>query len=165
MFGTRSTALGPESLTFPACDNNNVVLRHCAEFGCDKGGAQFPFAARGEWLFSHDMSNPAPLEISVTETKRLLDETPGDVMLIDVREPDEVATCCIAGTEHIPMRQIPNQLDRLPKDKHLLIHCHHGGRSMKVTQFLRANGYDAVSNVEGGIDAWSLVIDPTVARY
>ncbi|MFA6959556.1 MAG: rhodanese-like domain-containing protein [Opitutaceae bacterium] len=111
------------------------------------------------------MSNPAPLEISVTETKRLLDETPGDVMLIDVREPDEVATCCIAGTEHIPMRQIPNQLDRLPKDKHLLIHCHHGGRSMKVTQFLRANGYDAVSNVEGGIDAWSLVIDPTVARY
>ena len=63
------------------------------------------------------------------------------------------------------MRQIPEHVGALPKDKHLLIHCHHGGRSLRVTQFLRANGYDRVSNVAGGIDAWSLEIDPTVPRY
>jgi len=111
------------------------------------------------------MADTCALEISVEETKRLLDQNPGDVLLIDVREPSEVETCRIAGAENIPMRQIPDQLGTLPKDKHLLIHCHHGGRSLRVTQYLRANGYDAVSNVAGGIDAWSLVIDPTVPRY
>ena len=111
------------------------------------------------------MADTHPLEISVEETKRLLDETPDAVVLIDVREPFELETCRIAGAEHIPMRQIPEHVGALPKDKHLLIHCHHGGRSLRVTQYLRANGYDAVSNVAGGIDAWSLVIDPTVPRY
>ena len=106
-----------------------------------------------------------PLELSVEETKRLLDEKPDSVVLIDVREPHEVALCRIEGAEHIPMRQIPEHLGVLPKDKHLLIHCPHGGRSLRVTEYLRINGYSAVSNVAGGIDAWSLVIDPTVPRY
>ena len=73
--------------------------------------------------------------------------------------------CCIAGSTRIPMKQIPEHVTTLPKDKHLLIHCHHGGRSMRVTQFLRANGFSAVSNVAGGIDAWSLTIDPNIPRY
>jgi rhodanese-related sulfurtransferase len=116
-------------------------------------------------MLSADMSDSYPLELSVEETKRLLDENPADVVLIDVREPSEFETCRIAGAELIPMRQIPEHLGSLPKDKHLLIHCHHGGRSLRVTQYLRANGYDAVSNVAGGIDAWSLVIDSAVPRY
>lgn len=111
------------------------------------------------------MSDTHPLELSVEETKRLLEEKPGSVVLIDVREPHEVALCRIEGAQHIPMRQIPEHVGALPKDKHLLIHCHHGGRSLRVTQFLRTNGYDAVSNVAGGIDAWALVIDPSVQRY
>jgi rhodanese-related sulfurtransferase len=111
------------------------------------------------------MPESHPLELSVEETHRLLNETPAAVLLIDVREPHEVALCRIAGAEHIPMRQIPEHLGTLPKDKHLLIHCHHGGRSLRVTQYLRANGYDAVSNVAGGIEAWSLAIDPSVPRY
>lgn len=111
------------------------------------------------------MSDSYPLELSVEETKRLLDEKPADVVLIDVREPFEVELCRIPGAEHIPMRQIPEHVGSLPKDKHLLIHCHHGGRSLRVTEYLRANGYEAVSNVAGGIDAWSLVIDPGVPRY
>lgn len=106
-----------------------------------------------------------PLELSVEETRRLLEETPGAVVLIDVREPFEVETCRIAGASHIPLRQIPEHVGTLPKDKHLLIHCHHGGRSLRVTRFLRASGYDAVSNVAGGIDAWSVQIDPSVPRY
>jgi adenylyltransferase/sulfurtransferase len=76
-----------------------------------------------------------------------------------------VEVCRIEGAEHIPMRQIPEHVGSLPKDKRLLIHCHHGGRSLRVTEFLRARGYPAVSNVAGGIDAWSERIDPSVPRY
>lgn len=106
-----------------------------------------------------------PLEISVDETKRLLEAGGDRVRLIDVREAHEVEICRIPGAEHIPMRQIPERLGDLPQDKHLLIHCHHGGRSMRVTEFLRSRGFTAVSNVAGGIDAWALQIDPSLRRY
>jgi len=111
------------------------------------------------------MAEIHPLELSVEETKRLLDTQPERVLLIDVREPHELEICRIAGAEPIPMRRIPEHVGSLPKDRHLLIHCHHGGRSLRVTEYLRAHGYDAVSNVAGGIDAWSLAIDPSVPRY
>ena len=106
-----------------------------------------------------------PLELSVTEAKRLLDEGRGFVMLIDVRESYEFEICHIAKTEHIPMRQIPEQLGTLPRDKYLLILCHHGTRSLRVTEFLRENGLPAVSNISGGIDAWSNQIDNSLRRY
>lgn len=109
-------------------------------------------------------SGTYPLEISVSETKQLL-ANPDQVELIDVREPVERDLCSIPGSTHIPMRQIPEQLTTLPKDRHLLIHCHHGGRSLRVTQFLRAQGFTRVSNVAGGIDAWAEQIDPTLKRY
>jgi rhodanese-related sulfurtransferase len=104
-----------------------------------------------------------PLEISVVEANRLL--AAGSVHLIDVREAHEVEICRIPGAQHIPMRQIPERLGDLPKDKHLLIHCHHGGRSLRVTEFLRSRGFPAVSNVAGGIEAWALEIDPSLRRY
>jgi rhodanese-related sulfurtransferase len=106
-----------------------------------------------------------PLEISVQETKRLLDATPEQVALIDVREADELAVCKIEGASHIPMQTIPHQLAQLPTDRHLLIYCHHGGRSLRVTQFLRAQGFAHATNVAGGIDAWALEIDPSLRRY
>jgi adenylyltransferase/sulfurtransferase len=106
-----------------------------------------------------------PLELSVAETQRLLAAAPAETWLIDVREPHECAICCIAGAQPIPMRQIPEQLTVLPRDKHLLIHCHHGGRSLRVTEYLRSQGFTRVSNVAGGIDAWAQQLDPTLARY
>ena len=63
------------------------------------------------------------------------------------------------------MRQIPEQVSTLPRDEYLLIHCHHGGRSLQVTQFLRAQGFTAVSNVAGGINAWAEAFDPAMQRY
>lgn len=105
-----------------------------------------------------------PLEITVEEAARLLASAQPPV-LIDVREPDEHATCCIAGAKLIPMRSVPERLAEIPQGVPVLIHCHHGGRSMKVTQFLRSKGYALVSNVQGGIDAWSLKVDPKVRRY
>ncbi len=106
-----------------------------------------------------------PLEISVNETNRLLTETPDEVLLIDVREPFERDICKIANAEPIPMRQIPENLGSLPKDRHLLIHCHHGGRSLRVTQYLLANGFTKVSNVAGGIQAWADEVEPAMTRY
>ncbi|NDC75700.1 rhodanese [bacterium] len=112
-------------------------------------------------------SVPVPLEISVEEARDLLAARPLDTALIDVREPFEHQTARIAGAEFIPMRQIPEHVDSpaLPKDKHLLVHCHHGGRSLRVTEWLRAQGYPRVSNVAGGIHAWSARIDPAIPTY
>jgi adenylyltransferase/sulfurtransferase len=124
--------------------------------GCAPGPAATP-----------PQSAPAsyPLEISVTEARRALDASPANTVLVDVREPYEVEICRVAGSLFIPMRQIPAQLGTLPRDKHLLIFCHHGSRSMNVTRYLRANGYSAVTNVAGGIAAWADQIEPRMQRY
>ncbi|MSU23767.1 MAG: molybdopterin-synthase adenylyltransferase MoeB [Opitutus sp.] len=106
-----------------------------------------------------------PLELSVTDTKRLLDTAPDRTLLIDVREAYELAICGVAAARHIPMREIPEQADALPRDKHLLVLCHTGLRSLRVTEFLRARGHPAVSNVAGGIAAWADQIEPAMSRY
>lgn len=103
-----------------------------------------------------------PLETDVTTAARLHRE---GALLLDVREPDEVATCAVSCSRHIPMRQIPENLTDLPRDRPILVMCHHGGRSLRVTHFLRAGGFTAVTNVAGGIDAWAEQIDPGLARY
>jgi adenylyltransferase/sulfurtransferase len=106
-----------------------------------------------------------PLELTVEESHRLLNTAASDTHLIDVREPFEFEICAIPGAEPIPMRQIPEHLGDLPREKHLLIHCHHGARSLRVTEYLRAQGFPRVSNVAGGIEAWAEQIDPTLRRY
>jgi adenylyltransferase/sulfurtransferase len=104
-----------------------------------------------------------PLEVSVHDLKRALAE--GSARVVDVREPWEADVARIAGAELIPLSEFAARAKDLPRDMPILIHCHHGGRSMQATQWLRRNGYDKVANVAGGIDAWSLEIDPTVPRY
>ncbi len=105
-----------------------------------------------------------PLEVSVQEAHRQL-HAAQPPLLIDVREPSEFAVCQIPGARLIPMATVPERLAEIPRDLPVLIHCHHGGRSLRVTQFLRAKGYAQVSNVQGGIDAWSLQVDPAIRRY
>jgi adenylyltransferase/sulfurtransferase len=85
-------------------------------------------------------------------------------MLLDVREPSEHAICAIAGSVLIPMREVGEQLDTLPKDKPIVVHCKMGGRSAQITGLLRARGYDA-RNLTGGILAWISQIDPSLSRY
>jgi adenylyltransferase/sulfurtransferase len=105
-----------------------------------------------------------PLEIDVTEAARLV-APPAQALLLDVREPHETAICQVRGSVPIPMGDIPARLAELPRDRHILVLCHHGGRSRRVTQFLRANDYHLTSNVAGGIDAWAETIEPGLARY
>ena len=108
---------------------------------------------------------PLPTDIDVRTLQQMRDS--GEKFtLLDCREPDEVATSRIEGSLHIPMREIPSRLAELgPKGGRIVTHCHHGGRSARVTQFLRQQGFDQAQNLAGGIDAWSLEIDPSVPRY
>jgi rhodanese-related sulfurtransferase len=86
--------------------------------------------------------------------------------LIDVREPREHAICHIDGASLIPMGNIPQHLSELDDDASVLVvFCHHGVRSLSVVDWLRRQGVDNCQSMAGGIDLWSVQIDPTVARY
>ncbi len=109
------------------------------------------------------MSGAYPIEITVHDLKRALAE--GSARVVDVREPWEAELARIDGAQLIPLGEFAARAGELPRDMPILIHCHHGGRSMQATQWLRRNGFDKVSNVAGGIDAWSREVDPAVPRY
>jgi rhodanese-related sulfurtransferase len=89
----------------------------------------------------------------------------GDVVLLDVREHDELAIAAVQDALHIPMREVPARLAELDPAKPLVVMCHSGGRSRRVAEFLLGNGFSNVFNLKGGIDAWSTEIDPLVPRY
>ncbi len=86
-------------------------------------------------------------------------------ILLDVREPEELAVAAVAGVVHIPMDEIPARLAELDRDRTIVCMCHGGVRSLRVAEFLAANGYEHVFNLTGGIDAWSQQIDPAIPRY
>jgi rhodanese-related sulfurtransferase len=107
-----------------------------------------------------------PIEIDPQAVKQLRDENEPFVLL-DVRNPDEYAAAKIEGSTLIPMGELQARLGELEphRDQRIVVHCHHGGRSLRVTNFLRQQGFNQVQNLTGGIDAWSLAIDPSVPRY
>lgn len=110
---------------------------------------------------------PGPLEVSPRDVQQRIDA--GEKLsLIDVREPHEFAVCKIEGAALIPMRQIPGELRELEKraeEAALIVFCHHGVRSMNVVLWLREQGIENCASMAGGIDAWSVSVDPTVPRY
>jgi rhodanese-related sulfurtransferase len=89
----------------------------------------------------------------------------GDVVLLDVREPVELEMAAVTGALHIPMREIPARLAELDADRPLVVMCHSGVRSRRVAEYLAANGFGAVFNLNGGIDAWSTQLDSQIPRY
>jgi len=82
-----------------------------------------------------------------------------------VREQWEWDTARIEGAKHIPMREVPARISELERDKDVVAICHHGGRSLQVAMFLEKNGFARVHNLQGGVDAWSRVVDPAVPLY
>jgi len=108
---------------------------------------------------------PIPLEITPLEVKQRLDS--GEKLrLIDVREPFEYQQAHIDGSELIPMRAVPQTLPSLESEEAtLIVFCHHGMRSLQVVSWLREQGLERASSMAGGIDRWSLEIDPAVPRY
>ncbi|HTU71226.1 MAG TPA: rhodanese-like domain-containing protein [Candidatus Baltobacteraceae bacterium] len=103
-------------------------------------------------------------EISVDELARWRREGKAFVLL-DVREPDEIAIARIADSVWIPMREIPARIRELDPAVPVAVYCHHGGRSERVAAFLAAQGFSDVVNVDGGIDAYAERIEPALARY
>jgi rhodanese-related sulfurtransferase len=87
------------------------------------------------------------------------------VFLLDVREADERELAFIDPSTHIPMREVPQRLEEIPKDREIVVYCHGGTRSAMIAGFLEGHGYERVANLEGGIDAWSRRVDPNVPRY
>lgn len=103
-------------------------------------------------------------EIVPRDLKTRLDQ--GEpIMLLDVREPEEVAIVHLPGAVHIPMGDIPGRLHELDPDKEIVVYCHHGVRSMRVAMFLAQRDFAQVKNLAGGIDAWALDVAPGMTRY
>jgi rhodanese-related sulfurtransferase len=86
-------------------------------------------------------------------------------ILLDVREPYEVAASSLPGALHIPMREVPARLSELDPQADIAVLCHHGGRSEHVARFLHARGFEKARNVEGGIEAYALRVDESIPRY
>jgi rhodanese-related sulfurtransferase len=85
--------------------------------------------------------------------------------LIDVREPMEHRIACIDGAQLMPLSEAQTWLNTLDPAKAYVFVCHSGIRSMNVAQYLKRQGFDRVYNLRGGIQAWSLEVDPSVPRY
>jgi rhodanese-related sulfurtransferase len=87
-----------------------------------------------------------------------------DFHLLDVRTGEEREMASLGGS-HIPLDELEQRFGELTNDKlPWIVYCHHGVRSLYATQFLKFHGYDALS-LRGGIDGWSITIDPTIPRY
>ena len=103
-------------------------------------------------------------EVTVQELKKLMDSN-ADFQLIDVREPHEYDICNLNG-ELIPMSDIPNNVDKIAKDKQVVIHCRSGKRSGDMLLWLEKNhGFQNLYNLKGGILAWAKEIDPEFPTY
>lgn len=108
------------------------------------------------------MNNGIP-QITVKELKRRIDAGE-DPQLIDVREPYEYQIAQIGG-KLIPQNEVPKRLGEIDPTREVVIHCKSGGRSQRIAEFLKQQGYPRVANVAGGITAWSNEIDPKIPKY
>jgi rhodanese-related sulfurtransferase len=90
---------------------------------------------------------------------------PAKPVVLDVREPWELAVCHLPDAVNIPMGQIPARAEELPKDIEIVVMCHHGVRSQHVALFLQGQGFDKLYNLKGGIAAWSREVDPKMPTY
>jgi rhodanese-related sulfurtransferase len=101
--------------------------------------------------------------ISPDELRRRLQGHAPPYML-DVREPEEMADGVISGSVNIPMGELSERLDALPRDRDIVVICHLGARSAYVTNQLNAIGYERVVNLSGGVEAWLKLLDSNSAE-
>lgn len=104
-------------------------------------------------------------QFSPTQLKNHLEAAESQPLLLDVRELWEYDTCHLEGSLHIPMGEIVGRMHELPKDREIVVICHHGVRSMQVVHYLVHNGFENVINLSGGVDAWAKDVDPDMPVY
>lgn len=113
------------------------------------------------------MSQQKPaLEIDCRSLKARIDG--GDpIVLLDCRERDEFERVQLAGAQLVPMSELVERVGELEplREAEIVVYCHHGVRSRQVANWLRGQGFSHVLSLAGGIDRWSLEIDPSLPRY
>ena len=111
-------------------------------------------------------ANPQQMpEITATELKQRLDSGE-QVQIIDVREPNEYATARLPDSRHIPLGQVVGRMSEIDPGMDTVVHCKMGGRSAKAIEALRRAGFTGrLTNLKGGITAWSNEVDPSVPKY
>ncbi|MEM6454638.1 MAG: molybdopterin-synthase adenylyltransferase MoeB [Acidobacteriota bacterium] len=141
-------------------------LKPIADPGCSADSTPIHAADRANdpGRIMNDFSADVPLEISIQQLQALRRDGV-DHALVDVRETAEHDICRIDGATLIPLRTLPEAVDQLDREALTVVHCHHGGRSAQAVAWLRQNGFARATNLVGGIDAWSLTVDPAVPRY
>jgi sulfur-carrier protein adenylyltransferase/sulfurtransferase len=103
-------------------------------------------------------------EISVSRLKEMID-TKEDFQLVDVREEHEFDICNLNG-ELIPMGEVMDNVEKISKDKMVVVHCRSGKRSATVINALeQQHGFTNLHNLQGGILAWAAEIDPSMPNY
>lgn len=96
---------------------------------------------------------------------RLVKDSKGAPLLLDVREPWEFSLCSIEGSQNIPMGQVPGAAARLDSQRETIVVCHHGVRSRQVGAFLEQRGFSGIVNLSNGIDGWAREVDPSMQTY
>jgi len=104
------------------------------------------------------------LEITPKDVKARLDRRE-KLHLVDVREPWEYDLCRIEGAKHVPLGSLAASLQTLPDVDEVICYCHHGMRSLDAATWLRFQGIERAKSLAGGIERWSLDVDPNVPRY
>lgn len=109
--------------------------------------------------------NPA-WEVHPAEVKEWIDGSQ-DFLLLDCRRQNEWDYCRLPGAVLIPLHELQQRADELEsqKQRRIVVYCHHGRRSLTATDILRKHGFVNVHSMAGGIEAWSLIVDPQVRRY
>ena len=130
-----------------------------------EGFSRFVIPRRSEGSALCVLNNIMDFEISPGQVKSL--QKSGETFtLLDVREAWEYEASRIEGAKHIPMGDVPTRAHQeLDPDNHIVVMCHHGVRSLTVTNWLRQQGYEKVQSMRGGIDGWARTVDPMVPLY
>ena len=102
--------------------------------------------------------------MSAAQLKQLLDGGKKPVLL-DVREPQEMGIVKLEGAVGIPLGSLPERMNELDTADDIVVYCHHGMRSQKAINFLKKMGFDKLTNLAGGIDAWAINVDREMPRY
>ena len=107
-----------------------------------------------------------PLQICPLDVQKRL-ESDEPTVIIDCRTQQERVICSISGSHHIPLHELEHRMEELNNDMHsmLVVHCHHGVRSLQAAELLRANGFDHACSMIGGISRWADLIDSSIPKY
>ncbi len=103
-------------------------------------------------------------QLEAPELKARLDSA-DPLVLLDVREAEELAIARLEGVVHIPLGELTSRTDELNPDAEIVCICHHGIRSQRAAQYLASLGFERLINLHGGMDAWSALVDPDLPRY